>query len=110
MSERAREERAHDDRLSPLWEEHLGAPFPPGFRGADFAGVDLVMLDSDAAGLVQRELDAGLDDAGVATLWTCIVRLDKVLPLIDDAYCASYYRKLRTMAGVVAARHTPGAC
>ena len=94
---------------SPLWEEHLRAPFPAGFRGVDFDGVDLILLDADVAGLVHRELDGGLDDAGVAILWACVAGLDKVLPLIGDAYCTSYYRRLRTTAAVTAARHLPGA-
>lgn len=101
--------RQHDDRLSHLWEEHRRAPFPAGFRGVDFDGVDLVLLDADVAGLVHRELGHGLDDEGVAILWACIARLDKVLPLIGDAYCTSYYRRLRTIAGVAAARHMPSA-
>ena len=99
----------HDDGLTLLWEEHLRAPFPAGFRGVDFDGVDLILLDADVAGLVQRELDGGLDDAGAAILWACIAGLDKVLPLIGDAYCTSYYRRLRTMAAVTAARHLPSA-
>lgn len=71
--------------------------------------MDLVMLDADVAGLLHRELDDGLDDEGVAILWACIARLDKVLPLIGDAYCTAYYRKLRMIAGVAAARHMPSA-
>jgi hypothetical protein len=95
----------HGDGLAPLWEEHLRAAFPAGFRGVDFDGVDRILLDADVAGLVHRELDGGLDDAGVAIRWARIAGLDKVLPLIGDAYCASYYRRLRTMAAVTAARH-----
>ncbi|WP_217214332.1 hypothetical protein [Streptomyces sp. AC550_RSS872] len=102
-------ERDQDDRLPRLWEEHRRAPFPPGFRGVDFDGVDLITLDADVAGLVHRELDRGLDDEGVAILWACVAGLDRVLPLIGDEYGASYYRRLRMMAGAVAARHLPGA-
>ncbi|MEU6353218.1 hypothetical protein ABZ896_28480 [Streptomyces sp. NPDC047072] len=100
----------HDDgELSRLWEEHLHAPFPAGFRGVDVAGVDLVLLDSDTAGLVQCELGGGLGDDAVATLWFCVTRLDEVLPLIDDPCCAGYYERLRRAAGVVAARYLPAA-
>lgn len=87
----------------------MRAPFPAGFRGVGIDGMDLVMLDSNAAGIVQQELGGGLDHQGVEILWWCIARLDKVLPLIDDDYCASYYTHLRTMAGVVAERYTPSA-
>ncbi|WP_211363023.1 hypothetical protein [Streptomyces phaeoluteigriseus] len=100
-------ETRQDHRLPQLWEEHLRAPFPAGFRGADLAGVDLVLLDAHAAGLVQRELRGGLDEEGVAILWACIAGLDKVLPLIGHDGRASYYARLRTMAGVTAARYTP---
>ncbi|MGW0858539.1 hypothetical protein [Streptomyces sp. NPDC002690] len=88
--------------LTGLWEEHLRAPFPDGFRGVDLAGVDLVLLDADVAGLVGRELKGGLDGTGIASLWGCIADL-------DEEYCASYFTKLRTMAGVVASLHTPTA-
>ncbi|WP_331722654.1 hypothetical protein [Streptomyces sp. NBC_00122] len=95
--------------LARLWEDHLRALFPDGFRGVDFDGVELVLLDADVAGLVQRELKGGLDDTGVACLWGCIADLDKIVPLINEEYCASYFTKLRTMARVAAARHIPAA-
>ncbi|MFF0560824.1 hypothetical protein [Streptomyces sp. NPDC004266] len=95
--------------LARLWEEHLGALFPDGFRGVDFDGVDLVLLDADVAGLVQRELNGGLDDDGIACLWNCIADLDKIVPLINEEYCASYFTKLRAMAQVAAAPHLPAA-
>ncbi|MFH0520711.1 hypothetical protein ACHBTE_26485 [Streptomyces sp. M41] len=108
MTEGMREQH-HDGQLRRLWEEHRRARFPPGFRGVDVEGVDLVMLDADVAGVVHRELDGGLDDQGLAVLWWCIAGLDKVLPLIDDEYCASYYGRLRTLARLTAARHLPAA-
>lgn len=95
--------------LSSLWDEHMLAPYPSGFRGVDIAGVELILLDADVAGLVQRELHGGLDDEGVAILWGCIAALDKALPLIGDDYCATYYAHLRTMAEHVAARYLPAA-
>lgn len=98
-----------EDGLARLWEDHLRALFPDGFRGVDFDGVDLVLLDADVAGLVQRELNGGLDDSGIAYLWGCITDLDKIVPLINEEYCASYFRKLRTMAQVAAAPYIPTA-
>lgn len=95
--------------LAQLWEHHLRAPFPDGFRGVDLDGVDLVLLDADVAGLVQRELKIGLDDGGIAYLWGCIADLDKIVPLINEEYCASYFTKLRTMAQVAAVRYIPTA-
>ncbi|MFF0739012.1 hypothetical protein ACFYVL_01310 [Streptomyces sp. NPDC004111] len=95
--------------LVRLWEEHRRAPFPDDFRGVDLDGVDLVLLDSDTAGLVHRELNGGLDDSGVAGLWDCVTDLERIEPLINEEYCASYFTSLRTMARAVAARHTPAA-
>ncbi|MER7821039.1 hypothetical protein ABTX85_00470 [Streptomyces sp. NPDC096097] len=95
--------------LAGLWEDHLRALFPDGFRGVDFDGVDLVLLDADIAGLVQRELKGGLDGSGIAYLWGCIADLDKIVPLINEEYCASYFANLRTMAQVAAEPYVPDA-
>nr|BEK69943.1 hypothetical protein KPHV_71700 [Kitasatospora purpeofusca] len=97
------------DRLARLWEEHLSAPYPDSFRGVDIEGVELILLDADVAGLVQRELNGGLDGDGIAALWTCITDLDRIVPLIDSAYCAFYFARLRTMAALAATRHAPAA-
>ncbi|MFE6747928.1 hypothetical protein ACFVGM_18910 [Kitasatospora purpeofusca] len=96
-------------RLARLWEDHRRAPYPDGFRGVDIEGVELILLDADVAGLVQRELNGGLDGDGIAVLRACIAGLDRIVPLIDSAYCASYFTKLRTLASPAAARHTPTA-
>lgn len=71
--------------------------------------MELILPDADVAGLVQRELDGGLDGNGIAILWACITALDKIVPLIDSGYCASYFAKLRTMAKLAAARLLPTA-
>ncbi|MGW7380654.1 hypothetical protein [Streptomyces sp. NPDC054794] len=105
----AADDAAADDRLTRLWEEHRLAPFPASFRGVDIEGVELILLDADVAGLVQRELKAGLDDSGIAILWACVDDLDKIVPLINEQYCVSYFMRLRTAAKLVAARHVPPA-
>ncbi|MEW1909547.1 hypothetical protein AB0442_13980 [Kitasatospora sp. NPDC085895] len=97
------------DRLALLWEEHRRAPYPDSFRGVDIAGVELILLDADVAGLVRRELDGGLDADRTAALWRYITELDRVVPLIDEAYCRAYFAKLRTVAALAAARHLPPA-
>ncbi|MET7759159.1 hypothetical protein ABZT27_31300 [Streptomyces sp. NPDC005389] len=103
--------RAHpeDDALARLWEEHRRALYPDSFRGIDLEGVELILLDADVAGLVQRELDGGLDDRGVATLWACVADLDKIAPVISSEYCAWYFARLRTLARLAAARYIPTA-
>ncbi|WP_457028622.1 hypothetical protein [Kitasatospora sp. P5_F3] len=98
-----------EDRLARLWEEHRRAPYPDSFRGVDIEGVELILLDADVSGLVQRELNVGLDDNGVAILWACIAGLDKIVPLINSEYCASYFTQLRTMAKLAAAHYIPTA-
>lgn len=70
--------------------------------------MDLVPLDADVVGLVQRELKGGLDDSGIVYLWNCIAALDKIVPLINEEYCASSFAKLRTMAQVAAAPRLSG--
>ncbi|MFF3842576.1 hypothetical protein [Streptomyces sp. NPDC001930] len=98
-----------EDQLARLWEEHGRALYPDSFRGVDVEGVELILLDADVAGLVQRELNGGLDDRGIAILWACIADLDKIVPSINSEYCASYFAKLRTMAKLAAARYIPTA-
>ena len=98
-----------EDRLARLWEEHRRALFPDGFRGVDIAGVELILLDANVAGLIRRELNGGLDDNGIASLWSCIADLDRIVPLINSAYCASYFAKLRTIAKLAGARYIPTA-
>ncbi|MGW1641721.1 hypothetical protein [Streptomyces lavendulae] len=58
---------------------------------------------------MQRELKGGLDDRGITALWGCIADLDKIVPLINEEYCASYFTKLRTMAQVAATPYIPTA-
>ncbi|WP_462100171.1 hypothetical protein [Streptacidiphilus sp. PAMC 29251] len=98
-----------EDRLARLWEEHRRALYPDSFRGIDLEGVELILLDANVAGLIQRELDGGLDDSGLAILWACIADLDKVVTQINSEYCVSYFGRLRTMAKLAATRYTPTA-
>ncbi|MEU8760157.1 hypothetical protein [Streptomyces sp. NPDC048659] len=123
--------------LDRLWAAHLDAPFPGGFRGVDIGGVDLVLLDADVAGLVQTAMSGGFDGdgdgegegdegadrdgygygcgygcgygGGVARLWGRIADLDRVLPLLNEEYCVSYFTRLRAMAQIAAAPHVPSA-
>ncbi|WP_206310072.1 hypothetical protein [Streptomyces sp. A0592] len=71
--------------------------------------MELILLDADVAGLLHTELTKGLDGHRTAVLWACIAALDKAVPLIDEEYCAAYFARLRTLAGLAAARHIPAA-
>ncbi|MFF7212848.1 hypothetical protein ACFZAU_20280 [Streptomyces sp. NPDC008238] len=42
--------REHRRTVNRLWQEHRRAPFPPGLRGAEPAGVAMVLLDATVAG------------------------------------------------------------
>lgn len=48
-----------DGALARLWADHLRALFPDGFRGVDFDGVDLVLLDADVTGLMPDDRGCG---------------------------------------------------
>src|SRR5262245_44105082 len=50
--------------LRRRWEAHRSAAFPGEARGRAIAGVDLVLVDSYAAGAIQTFLATGALDAG----------------------------------------------
>ncbi|MGW1178334.1 hypothetical protein ACWD4P_31980 [Kitasatospora sp. NPDC002543] len=97
------------DRLTGLWEEHQRAPFPRSFVMVEIAGVDLTGLDDAVGSAVYREWGGEFDSRSISDLWYRIADLDKVVPLIEEQYCREYFARLRTLAGLVAARHLPPA-
>ncbi|MFE2579609.1 hypothetical protein [Streptomyces sp. NPDC059378] len=99
----------HDGRLAVLWQAHRRAPYPESFRGVDIEGVELILVDADVAAVVRRELDGGLDDRCIAYLWARIADLDKVVPLINEEYCASYFAGLAVLARLAVAKYLPAA-
>jgi hypothetical protein len=67
-----------------LVRAHGRAPFPPGLRGREEAGVDLVMLDADVAGHLSSwgaSSRRRQEDREVA-LKVNLDDLDRVLPLL----------------------------
>ncbi|SFY49607.1 hypothetical protein [Streptomyces sp. F-1] len=101
-------ERLRD--VSRLWEEHRRAAFPADVRGAEPAGVDLVLLDATVAGCVSGWLDGGgsLDAERGRILRDAVTDLDRVLPEIPGADGPRYFRHLRRLAVLVTAA-PPGA-
>ncbi|WP_158828070.1 hypothetical protein [Streptomyces sp. NRRL S-118] len=79
-------------------------PFPPKLGGADRAGFDLVMLDSDTAGWIFTwiENSGELEARGRSDLLRCIARLDRVVPVLSEAEDPEYWHRLREMARLVA--------
>ena len=90
------------DALSRTAAEHMAMPFPPGFRGLEVEDQDMVMLDADAYGYATSVLEGRLAGQCRAALTRLVAVLDKVLPMIDDAYASRYYAHVRKMAVLAA--------
>ncbi|MER7208340.1 hypothetical protein [Streptosporangium sp. NPDC000239] len=86
--------------LSQMTAEHMAMPFPPGLRGLDIAGHDLVMLDADAYGYAVRVLNGSLDEQRHASLTRMTTVLEKVLAAIEDEYATTYYTHVRDLAAL----------
>lgn len=91
--------------VARLWQEHLRARFPAALRGAELAGVDMVLLDADIAGCVSVWLNNGrtLDTERLGTLRDCIADLDQILPLLNEPEDRRYYQRLHQLALFVSA-------
>jgi hypothetical protein len=90
------------EAVSRLWRAHVQAPFPPRQRGAEIAGVEMILLDADIAGCVCVWLDRSgqLDARRRSVIASCLDKLNLVLPLLVDQE-ADYYRRLRDLAALV---------
>jgi hypothetical protein len=86
------------------YESFARAPFPPAAREEEINGVDLVLLDSTAAGCIQFFAASGfLDAQRTRALEGCVKELEKVVPLlIEDA--AAYFGWLLALSREVIAR------
>jgi hypothetical protein len=91
--------------VARLYQEFMELPFPRGLAGADRAGFDLVLLDSDTAAWIFIWLKNGgeLDRQGRSGLLRCIARLDMVIPALSEADDPRYWHRLYEMARLVAA-------
>ncbi|MFJ8013809.1 hypothetical protein [Streptomyces sp. NPDC096339] len=92
------------EAVSRLYQEFVKLPFPRRLAGADRAGFDLVMLDSDTAGWIFIWVENGgrLDAGGQSGLLRCIARLDRVIPVVSEADDPEYWHRLHEMARLVA--------
>lgn len=88
--------------VTELWEEHMQAAFPGRLRGADMAGVEMVMLDAGVAGCVSTWLRNGgnIDDQRWDYLATCEQQLIRVIPELNGHEVA-YYQRLLDMTILV---------
>lgn len=85
------------DALAQMMAEHMARPFPPGFRGLDVEGRDMVMLDSDAYAYAACVHEGLLSEQARVRLTRLTSAFEKVLPAIDDEYAAKYYTHLHNM-------------
>ncbi|MDP5315646.1 hypothetical protein [Streptomyces poriferorum] len=85
------------DALAQMMAEHMARPFPPGFRGLDVEGRDMVMLDSDSYAYAACVHEGRLSEKVRVRLPRLTSAFGKVLPAIDDEYAAKYYTHLHNM-------------
>jgi hypothetical protein len=92
------------EAVARLYQEFMKLPFPPRLAGADRAGFDLVMLDSDTAAWVLIWIKNGgeLEARGRSGLLRCIARLEQVIPVLSEADHPEYWHSLHEMARLVA--------
>jgi hypothetical protein len=96
------------DEVARLWDAHVRAPFPPALRGAEIAGIDMVLLDAHTAGCVKSWLSSGGRPGACRrkTIASCPAELNTVLPLLTDPAQAAYYRRLRDLARQICTEST----
>lgn len=92
------------EAVSRLYQEFMELPFPPRLGGADRAGFDLVMLDSDTAACIFIWIKNGgeLEARNRSILLRCIDRLDRVTPVLSETDDPEYWHRLYEMAQLVA--------
>ncbi|MEE1768777.1 hypothetical protein PUR34_11545 [Streptomyces sp. JV185] len=90
------------DALAQMLAEHMARPFPPGFRGLDVEGRDMVMLDSDAYAYAACVHEGMLSEQARVRLARLSSSFGKVLPAIEDEYAAKYYTHLHNMVVLAA--------
>ena len=87
--------------IQQLWTEHVSRPFPRALAGEEFDGVDLVLLDSSAAGCISTFLDSSgvhsLDARRLAVLGDCAHSLSHICPQLPDEHRV-YFDKLREIS------------
>ena len=92
---------SEESLISELWQEHLAAPFPKGFRGKDVNGIDCVMLDANIAGCVDTFLERGtLNLYQLAMLGPSYRDVSYVIPILNEEG-AAYFWRLERLAELV---------
>jgi len=90
------------EAVTRLWQAHLEAEYPDGYRGEEVAGVELILLDADIAGCVSTYLADGgrLDLQRTAILGRCYRDAAVVVSELPSP-AREYFARLERMAGAV---------
>ena len=87
--------------IDELWQEHLAASYPKGFRGKDVNGIDLGLLDANIAGCVSTFIERGtLDLYQSAMLGLSYRDASYVVPILNEEG-AAYFWRLERLAELV---------
>jgi len=90
------------DRIAELWGQHQAAPFPPGCRGEEIGGIDLVLLDATTAGCASTFLARSrkLDPWRLSVLGLCYHDLAVVVAGLKGE-ARAYFARLEELASLV---------
>jgi hypothetical protein len=89
------------DEITKLYNEHLTTPFPDR-RGDEVMGVDLVLIDSDTAGLISTYIGSRgqLTGDDLRILKHCYFNLKTVVKELSGAD-RQYFARLQNIAGLI---------
>ena len=90
------------NEIARLWSQHESAEFPAECRGEELGGIDLVMLDADAAGCICSFLGCRgkLDRTRHEILRTCRSELETVVSQLVGRP-QQYYSRLLKLSELV---------
>jgi hypothetical protein len=89
-----------DKRLLELMKVVWDTPFPPGCRGVNIEGVELILADADVYGVATwyDDNDEPLSDQHVAMLTKMIDELDRIKTKLPNEEAEAYYQLVRELA------------
>lgn len=95
------EPQFEESLIDELWQEHLAAAYPKGFRGNDVNGIDFVLLDANIAGCVTTFIARGtLNLYQSAMLGLSYRDASYVVPILNEEG-AAYFWRLERLAELV---------
>lgn len=89
------------DEIVKLYNEHLTTSFPDR-RGEEILGIDLVLIDSDTAGLITKFISyrGQLSTDDIRILNHCHSDLTRVVKELSGTD-RQYFARLKTIAGLI---------